>query len=91
MNPTIKTSLRLTKAIADTHNNPIPLLRMWKAIVATDNIPFIMETHNIVNQTMITLMTTWKNSGFLDQPVEPYDLDETTLMDQIITDLGETK
>jgi hypothetical protein len=91
MTPMIEIAVRLTKALAETHNNPIPLFKLYNAIVATGEFPLVMEIHNFVKETMIDAVITLGNSGLLDQPLEPYDLDETTLMDQIIADLGETK
>ena len=89
MNPTILYSLRLTKAIAQTHQNPLPLLRLWTAIVETYDRNLAVESHKIVgNDCLVHIIENHKE--LVDQPVEPYTLDDATLLDQIFADLGET-
>ena len=87
MNPTITAMLRLTKVIAETHNNPVPLWRLWSAIANTQDQTFIIDSHKMVNKTLVTALVAYHPPSDL----EPYNLDESTLLDQIIEDLGDSK
>lgn len=85
MNPTLRAMLRLTEAIAETHNNPLPLFRLWTAISETKDILLIRDSHKMVKNTLVSVLVAYRPSN----DIEPYDLDESTLLDQIISDLGE--
>lgn len=90
MNTTIIAMLRLTTALAETHDNPTPLFKLWKAISQSKNLTLIQQSHKMVGKTVVEAI---ENHDRVDAAlqVEPYDLDESTLLDQIIADLGETK
>ena len=93
MNTTVIAMLRLTKAIAETHNNPLPLFRLWKAIVDTNDNTLVRDSHKTISKTLISIANSHHPNSMFNQPenIEPYDLDESTLLDQIIADLGDTK
>lgn len=93
MNPTLRAMLRLTKAIAETHNNPLPLFRLWRAIVDTNDYILVADSHKMISKTLISIAEQQSPYSMFNQPelIPPYDLDESTLLDQIITDLGDTK
>ena len=87
MNSIIKTSLHLATALAETCDNPTPIIRLWKAIVETNDVPLVAESHKIACKTLVTVLTTQEYNPN-PPPIEPYVLDET-ILDQIIADIGE--
>ena len=93
MSTTITAMLRLTKAIAETHNNPLPLFRLWRAIVDTNDNTLVADSHKMISKTLISIANSHHPNSMFNQPenIEPYDLDESSLLDQIIADLGDLK
>ena len=91
MNTTIAAMLRLTTAIAETHDNPTPLFKLWKAISESNNRDLTVAAHKMVGKTVVDAIMNNKDRVDAALQVEPYDLDESTLLDQIIADLGDPK
>ena len=89
MNTTLNAMLRLTKNVAETHDNPMPLLKLWKAIMESKDVNLVHQSHKMVGKTLIAAVT--NNRELVKSEIEPYDLNESTLLDQIISDLGDTK
>ena len=92
MNTIILASLQLVKTMAETHEEPIPLFRLWKAITDTKDVYLVEDAHKLVGTTLVDTINNLGPQSSKDAlDVEPYDLDESTLLDQIIADIGDTK